>query len=66
MTDTEMNEAHARWYGARKPHNGVRAVDAYAPSFCNHPHRVRDGVPIAHECYVIPPKLFAAWRERGL
>lgn len=29
----------------------------YCSSYCNHPHRVRDGYPIAHECRVIPPRV---------
>lgn len=27
----------------------------YCTSFCNHQHRIRDGKPVAHECYIIPP-----------
>ena len=66
LTDEQMEAAHATWYENRRQHRGVKAVRTYAPSFCNHPHRMKDGVPVDHECYVIPPKLFAAWRERGL
>jgi hypothetical protein len=29
--------------------NGV-----YCTSFCNKGHRLRDGLPVEHECYVLP------------
>lgn len=29
----------------------------YVTSFCNHAHRLSDGKPINHECYIIPPRL---------
>lgn len=28
---------------------------AYASTYCNHPHSMTSGKPIAHECYHIPP-----------
>ncbi len=28
----------------------------YVTSFCNFAHRLSDGKPINHECYIIPPK----------
>jgi hypothetical protein len=28
----------------------------YCTSYCNHPHRLTDGKPINHECYVLPVK----------
>ena len=31
--------------------------DFYVTTFCNFAHRLRDGMPINHECYKIPPKL---------
>jgi hypothetical protein len=34
--------------------------DFYVTSFCNFPHRLKDGKPIRHECYIIPPKLLRA------
>jgi hypothetical protein len=34
--------------------------DVYATTYCNHGHRVRDGKPIAHECYVLPPDALRA------
>lgn len=33
---------------------------AYVTTFCNFPHRLRDGRPIGHECYVIPPAALRA------
>lgn len=27
----------------------------FCTSFCNHGHRLNDGKPVAHECYVLPP-----------
>lgn len=35
-------------------------MTAYSTSYCNHPHRVKDGKPINHECYILPPKALAA------
>ena len=35
----------------------------YCTSFCNHAHRVSDGKPVAHECYVLPPAALAAERR---
>lgn len=32
----------------------------YCTSYCNHPHRVRDGYPIGHECYILPPAALRA------
>jgi hypothetical protein len=37
----------------------------YCTSFCNFPHRMSDGVPVGHECYVIPPALLIAEREES-
>ena len=37
--------------------------DIYCTSFCNQGHRIRDGVPIDHECYVLPPAALAAERS---
>jgi hypothetical protein len=31
--------------------------------FCGKPHRLSDGVPLAHACCVLPP--FALWAEAG-
>lgn len=39
--------------------------DFYVTSFCNFPHRMSDGKPIGHECYVIPPRLLKAEREEA-
>lgn len=40
----------------------MREIYAYVSSYCNHPHRMADGKPIKHECYIIPP--LALKRER--
>ena len=38
--------------------NGVPNI--YCTSFCNHGHRMSDGMPVDHECYVLPvPSLIA-------
>jgi hypothetical protein len=31
----------------------------YTTSFCNKAHRLADGKPIRHECYVLNPKALA-------
>lgn len=28
--------------------------DSYCTTFCKHAHRLSDGKPIGHECYVLP------------
>jgi len=28
----------------------------YVTSFCNFPHRLKDGKPIKHECYILRPE----------
>lgn len=37
----------------------------YTTSFCNQPHDLKTGKPIEHECYVIPPNILRAEREKG-
>lgn len=34
----------------------------FVTSFCNFPHRLSDGKPINHECFVLDPKGLAAER----
>ena len=29
-------------------------MTVYTTTFCNHGHRLEDGKPVAHECYVLP------------
>ena len=35
----------------------------YCTSFCNHGHRLSDGAPVGHECFIIPPKLLEGERH---
>ena len=35
----------------------------YVTTYCNFPHRMRDGVPIGHECYVLPPRALEFERQ---
>ena len=37
----------------------------YFTSFCNMAHRMSDGKPIDHECYIIPPILLKSEKEKG-
>ena len=32
----------------------------YCTSFCNFAHRLQDGMPVNHECYVLVPRLLQA------
>jgi hypothetical protein len=41
----------------------ITAPTTYTTTFCNADHRLEDGRPIGHGCYVIPPKLLKL--ERG-
>jgi hypothetical protein len=36
----------------------------YCTSFCNHGHRLEDGKPVKHECYVLPTEALHA-EQRG-
>ena len=40
--------------------NMNKQKEIYCTSFCNMGHNIRTGRPIAHECYIIPPKLLKA------
>ncbi len=35
----------------------------YITTYCNFPHRLIDGKPVEHECYVLPPASLQAERE---
>jgi hypothetical protein len=39
------------------------AVQIWCTSFCNFGHRMHDGKPVAHACYVIPPEALALERD---
>jgi hypothetical protein len=34
----------------------------YCTTYCNFGHRLSDGKPVAHECYVLPPRALEAER----
>ena len=53
-TETRHQNALARAAKMRAAIN-KHNCPIYVTSFCNHAHRLSDGVPIAHECYVLPP-----------
>ena len=38
-------------------------AEFYVTTFCNFAHRVSDGEPIDHECYVLPPEAIKAEME---
>ena len=35
-------------------------IEIYCTSFCNHGHRMVDGKPVDHECYILPPAMLRA------
>lgn len=35
----------------------------YCTSFCNHGHRLGDGKPVDHECYILNPRALEAERD---
>jgi hypothetical protein len=39
---------------------GAVSKRIYCTSFCNFGHRVLDGKPVGHECYVLPPAALKA------
>jgi len=44
--------------------NEIRSAGAvYCTTYCNMGHRLDDGKPVAHECYVLPPLALALERE---
>lgn len=38
-------------------------VRVYCTSYCNRGHRLKDGVPVGHECRIIPASALRAERE---
>ena len=38
-------------------------MTTYVTTFCNFAHDTKTGRPIAHECYILPPKALAAERS---
>lgn len=40
--------------------------DIYCTSFCNHGHRLVDGKPVAHECFILPTEALHAERAGDL
>jgi hypothetical protein len=58
----QVKEAHEKaGVKASEPYSEVEHI--YCTSFCNHGHRLSDGKPINHECYIINPKALEAERE---
>lgn len=37
----------------------------YVTTFCNHAHRLSDGKPLNHNCYVLPPAALQIERDGG-
>lgn len=37
--------------------------DVYLTSFCNHGHRLSNGHPVNHECWVLKPEALSLERE---
>ena len=35
-------------------------MKSYVTTFCNFPHRLKDGKPIEHNCYILDPKALQA------
>jgi hypothetical protein len=48
---------------AIKYRQGMNKEEFYVTTFCNFAHRLSDGKPIEHECYIIPPKLLRTEME---
>ena len=38
-------------------------MKTYCTTFCNRPHRLSDGKPVQHECYILNPKALQLERE---
>jgi hypothetical protein len=38
-------------------------IACYVTTFCNQGHRMKDGKPVDHECFVIPPAALEAERD---
>lgn len=38
-------------------------ADTYCTSYCNHGHDMRTGKPVAHACYVLPPRALELERD---
>jgi len=50
--------------------NATHVPASYVTTYCNHAHRMSDGKPLGHECYILPPEALAAERrgdyEKGI
>ncbi len=46
--------------------SGASEPKYYTPSLCNHPHNLKTGRPVKHQCRTIPPATPRAWREKGM
>lgn len=46
--------------------SGNEEVRVYCTSYCNNGHRLEDGVPVDHECRVLPPKALEAERQEDI
>jgi hypothetical protein len=62
----DLIEALRAWVtagGARPRAAASRAL--YTTAFCNRAHRLRDGKPVGHECYVLDPAKLRLESEHG-
>jgi hypothetical protein len=58
----QVKEAHEKvGVSASEPYPEVEHI--YCTSFCNQGHRMSDGKPINHECYILNPAALEAERE---
>lgn len=60
MNKREKEKEHRYWKNVREYERKQRLEtlkSVYCTSFCNHGHRLLDGKPVGHECYVLNPKV---------
>ena len=41
----------------------MASKDSFVTTYCNKPHRLEDGKPIDHECYILPTAALHAERD---
>ena len=65
-----IEEARDNWIadlsegrGCNAPRSGVVKERTYVTTFCNQPHRLSNGWPVGHECYVLLPEALRLERD---
>lgn len=56
-------EAMSRHFMTDRDSNDREEDVIFCTSYCNRGHKLKTGVPVEHECYVLPPRALKLERE---